>query len=175
MFINASLSEKASFSKSPLRHATILAITLGPRLSWALHHRDGTIKKGSSIFRSTDFEGVGMGYLRFRYFLEEIYTKSSNLDAVVFADVREHMTVHDAMVFGGFFAHLTAWCEWRYIPYINASLAAAKRLATGQDDPHVQRLVTSLRNRGYAMAERDSAEALALLDWAMHYDRGIRK
>lgn len=170
MSSDASLSEKFPASGSTLRQCSLLALTLGERVSWALHQRDGITKQGHALFRSSSFEGIGMGFLRFRYFLDDLHKNAGNLDAVVFADVRDHATTHAAMIFGGYFAHLTAWCEWRYVPYLNASLATAKKIATGYDNPNFQSLVEALRRRGYTAADRESAEALALLDWALRYE-----
>jgi len=174
MSSNVALPEKFPVTGSPLRKYSILALTLGMRVNWALHHRNGIVKQGTTFFRSSSFEGIGMGFLRFRYFLDDLHKNADNLDAVVFADVRDHSTTHAAMIFGGYFAHLTAWCEWRYVPYISASLATAKQLATGRDNPSIQSLVEALRRRGYTAADRESAEALALLDWALRYETPSR-
>ena len=163
------LSQKIPACASSLRNCALLTLTLGQQTGWALQKRDGEITQGSIAFRPSDFEGEGMGYLRFRYWLDDMAKKAGGLDAVIFADIRIHSSTQLAVVYGGFLAHLTAWCEWRQVPYIGASMSDVRKLVIGTDDIGQQSLIDALRRRGYITVTKDTAGALALLEWALHY------
>jgi hypothetical protein len=109
-----------------MRNCSLLTLTLGHQTGWALQKRDGDITHGSMAFRPTDFEGEGMAFLRFRYWLEEV-------------------------------------------PYIGASMADVRKLVIGHDETGQQNLIDALRRRGYITVTQETAGALALLEWALHY------
>jgi hypothetical protein len=157
---------------SSLRNCAMLALSLGHQVSWALQKRNGEITQGTMSFRPLNSEGEGMGFLRFRYWLDEISVKCGGLDAVIYADVQIHSTSQLALIYGGFLAHLTAWGEWRQVPYIGASMSDVRKLVIGNDDTGQQTLIEALRRRGYITVTKDTATALALLDWALHYKSG---
>lgn len=154
---------------SPVRHCSLLAITLGLQTGWAVHERNGTIKFDCKPFRSSEYEGEGMKFVRFRYWLDEISKKYGSFDAVVFADIQHHSSMQSAIVYGGFLGHLTGWCDWRQIPYIGASMADVHKLVTGGDGIDQQSLIDALRRKGFINVSRDTVGALAVLDWALHY------
>jgi hypothetical protein len=163
------LSQKIPACSSSMRNCSLLTLTLGHQTGWALQKRDGDITHGSMAFRPTDFEGEGMAFLRFRYWIEEMSKKSSSFDAVIFADTQIHSSTQLAVAYGGFLAHLTAWAEWRQVPYIGASMADVRKLVIGHDETGQQNLIDALRRRGYITVTKETVGALALLEWALHY------
>jgi hypothetical protein len=68
-------------------------------------------------FRPSRFEGGGMRYLRFRGCLAEIAGLSGGVARIVFEEVRAHAGTDAAHIYGGFLAHLSAWCEERVVAY----------------------------------------------------------
>ena len=54
------------------------------------------------------------------------------LGAVYFEEVRRHMGVDSAHVYGGLLATLTAWCEHHQIPYQGVPVGTIKKNATGK-------------------------------------------
>ncbi len=145
---------------------TILALDLGTTTGWALHARDGSITSGSESFKPQRFEGGGMRYLRFKRWLSEIKRSADGLDAVYFEEVRRHLGVDAAHAYGGFMAHLTAWCEHHQIPYQGIPVGTIKKHATGKGNASKDEMLVAARNCGHFPADDNEADALALLDYA---------
>ena len=112
-------------------NTSILALDLGTTTGWALVSRDGLLNGGSESFKPQRFEGGGMRYLRFKRWLTDIKQCADGLDWVVFEEVRKHAGVDAAHAYGGFMAHLTAWCEHHQIPYQGVPVGTIKKHATG--------------------------------------------
>ena len=116
----------------------ILALDLGTNTGWALlqqnrlddiqQHRlwagdkaddlagaadkaNYLVTSGTISFKNDRFQGGGMRYLRFLNWLAEIHQRSGGLTSVYFEEVRRHLGVDAAHVYGGLLATLTAWCE----------------------------------------------------------------
>ena len=65
-----------------------------------------------------------MRYLRFCRWLDDIKCLAGGiLSEVYFEEVRRHLGVDAAHVYGGFLASLTSWCEREAIPYRALALA----------------------------------------------------
>ncbi|MDE2029184.1 MAG: hypothetical protein KGI97_01330 [Alphaproteobacteria bacterium] len=160
---------RTALAFSPVRNCSLLAITLGLQTGWAVHERDGDISFNHKFFRSSEYEGEGMKFVRFRYWLDEISKKYGAFDAVVFADVPHHSSMQSAIVYGGFLGHLTGWCDWRQIPYIGVAMPDVHKLVTGGNGIDQQSLLDALRRKGFIGVDRETVGALAVLDWALHY------
>lgn len=163
------LNQKIPASSTLLRNCALLTLTLGQQIGWALQKHNGDVTQGTMPFRPLASEGEGMAFLRFRYWLEDMSKKAGALDAIIFADVQVHSSNQLAVVYGGFLAHVTAWCEWRQLPYIGALMSDVRKLVIGTDDTGQQTLINALRRRGYITVTKDTAAAVALLEWALHY------
>lgn len=146
---------------------TILALDLGTTTGWALRGRDGHITSGSESFRPQRFEGGGMRYLRFKRWLTDIKQCADGLDWVVFEEVRRHAGVDAAHAYGGFMAHLTAWCEHHGIPYQGVPVGTIKKHATGKGNASKAEMMAAMISRGFRPADDNEADALALLTWAV--------
>ncbi len=114
---------------TPPPSRTILALDLSTRTGWAVQTRSGSIASGVTEFRPGRFEGAGMAFLRFEKFLADLNRDAGPFDAVVFEEVRAHAGTLAAQVYGGFLAHLTAWCECKAAPYLGVPVATIKRHA----------------------------------------------
>lgn len=145
----------------------MLALDLGTRTGWALLAVDQTITSGSEIFKPGRFEGGGMRFLRFKRWLTEIKQSTDGLDAVYFEEVRRHAGVDAAHAYGGFMAHLTAWCEHHDIPYQGVPVGTIKKHATGKGNAGKNDMVAAMCARGFQPVDDNEADALALLSWAM--------
>jgi Holliday junction resolvasome RuvABC endonuclease subunit len=117
-------------------------------------------------FRPSRFEGGGMRYLRFRGWLGEIAVLSDGLARIVFVVVRALAGTDAAHIYGGFLAHLSAWCEERGIPYEGVPVATIKRFATGRGNADKAAIVAAMQVCGFAPADDNEADAIALLLWA---------
>ncbi|CAI8819850.1 crossover junction endodeoxyribonuclease RuvC [Methylococcus capsulatus] len=150
---------------------TLLALDLGTHTGWALHQRDGTIISGSETFKPHRFEGGGMRFLRFKRWLTEIKQAAGDLDAVYFEEVRRHAGVDAAHAYGGFLAHLTAWCEHHRMPYQGVPVGTIKKHAAGQGNANKAAMVAAMRSMGFDPVDDNEADALALLHWALATQR----
>ncbi|BBE50807.1 hypothetical protein OYT1_ch1250 [Ferriphaselus amnicola] len=146
---------------------TILALDLGTTTGWALMPRDGSITSGTESFKPHRFEGGGMRFLRFKRWLTEIKQTSDGIDAVYFEEVRRHLGVDAAHAYGGFMAHLTAWCEHHQIPYQGVPVGTIKKHATGKGNASKDEMIAAMKSRGHSPADDNEADALALLHYAL--------
>jgi Holliday junction resolvasome RuvABC endonuclease subunit len=137
---------------------------------WAITTQDGSITSGTESFKPHRFEGGGMRFLRFRRWLSEIKASVDALDAVYFEEVRRHAGVDAAHAYGGFMAHLSAWCEHHEIPYQGVPVGTIKKHATGKGNADKGAMMAAVRARGFLPADDNEADALALLLWAVEQE-----
>jgi Holliday junction resolvasome RuvABC endonuclease subunit len=145
----------------------ILALDLGSRTGWAIRTADGAITSGVSEFRPGRFQGGGMAFLRFRSWLDELQRTSGLIEAVFFEEVRRHLGTTAAHVYGGFLAHLTAWCELRRIAYEGVPVGTIKRHVTGKGNADKDAVVAAVTAMGFEPIDDNEADALAILSWAL--------
>jgi Holliday junction resolvasome RuvABC endonuclease subunit len=151
-----------------MAESSILALDLGTHTGWALHQPDGRTVSGMQHFAPQRFEGGGMRYLRFKRWLTEIKQSTDGLDAVYFEEVRRHAGVDAAHAYGGFMAHLTAWCEHHQIPYQGVPVGTIKKYATGKGNAGKAEMLAAMRAKGFSPTDDNEADALALLGWALN-------
>ena len=154
----------------PERGATILALDLGTTTGWAMRLADGSIVSGTVAFRPGRFEGGGMRYLRFRSWLDHLLGGAKGINAVYFEEVRRHAGTDAAHIFGGFLAHLSAWCELKQIPYQGVPVGTIKRHATGKGNAGKDAVIAAMQGRGFNPEDDNEADALAILYWAAAQD-----
>ena len=141
----------------------LLCLDLGTTTGWALHMPPHRITSGSQSFKPHRFEGGGMRYLRFEHWLGEIVSLAGQLDAVYFEEVRRHCGVDAAHAYGGFLAHLTAWCERHKIPYQGIPVGTIKKFITGKGNASKAQVISAVRALGHTPVDDNEADALALL------------
>ena len=160
------------FYPSPA-HRAILALDLGTTTGWALRLSDKVITHGFVSFKCQRFEGGGMRYLRFRRWLDEVLAAtaspadSAGFGAVYFEEVRRHLGVDAAHVYGGLLATLTAWCEHHQIPYQGVPVGTIKRHVTGKGNASKAEVLAAMRAKGFATSDDNEADALAVLQWGL--------
>ncbi len=147
-------------------YSTILALDLGTTTGWAMLC-DGTITSGSESFKPQRFEGGGMRFLKFKRWLADTKACTDGLDAVYFEEVRRHAGVDAAHAYGGFLAHLTAWCEHHQIPYQGVPVGTIKKHATGKGNASKDAMISAAREIGLDPQDDNEADALALLNFAI--------
>jgi len=153
---------------------SILALDLGTTTGWATKLPDGCVVSGTVSFRPGRYEGGGMRYLRFRSWLDEMQRTVPRLSAVYFEEVRRHAGTDAAHIYGGFLAHLSAWCEQRRLPYQGVPVGVIKRFATGKGNAGKDAVITAMTARGHRPADDNEADALAILHWALAQAGGGR-
>lgn len=147
--------------------STVLALDLGTTTGWALRPRNGEIAHGFVILKPQRFEGGGMRYLRFKRWLSEVQSMASDIHTVYFEEVRAHVGVDAAHVYGGLMATLTTWCEHHNVPYQGVPVGTIKKHATGKGNAGKDEVVAAMRAKGHPVTDDNEADALALLHWAL--------
>lgn len=142
----------------------IVALDLGTHCGWAVY--DGTITSGTQSFVPRRFEGGGMRFLHFKRWLDEL-AGGRRITAIYFEEVRRHLGVDAAHLYGGFLAHLSAWCEMQTppVPYEGVPVGTIKKHATGKGNAPKEAMIAAAVARGFAPADDNEADALALLDY----------
>ena len=153
---------------------TILALDLGTTTGWALRPQNGQTAHGFVSFKSQRFEGGGMRFLRFKHWLAEIKTMTGEINAVYFEEVRRHVGVDAAHVYGGLMATLTTWCEHHRIPYQGVPVGTIKKHATGKGNAGKAEVIAAMRALGHPVTDDNEADALAILHWAMDTEGGVK-
>lgn len=148
---------------------TVLALDLGTVTGWALRH-NGMVTSGTQSFKPGRYEGGGMRYVRFTRWLSEVLASVDGIDSVYFEEVRRHVGTDAAHVYGGFLAHLTAWCEAQNIPYQGVPVGTIKKHATGKGNADKAAMITAMRAKGYLPADDNEADALALLYYVIEVE-----
>ena len=154
-------------------HDTILALDLGTTAGFALRTRDGAITSGTAEFRLDRWQSGGMRFLRFKRWLTDIKHQAGGVDLVVYEQVRRHAGVDAAHVFGGWLAILTAWCDHHEIAYQGVPVGTIKRFIAGKGNADKDTVIAAVRARGFAPADDNEADALAILLWAIEQG-GVR-
>lgn len=143
----------------------ILAIDLGTKCGWALsdHSRfkddNAAVLFGTFDLRAGRFSGGGMRFVRF----EQELNHFSDLDQVVFEEVRRHRGTDAAHVYGGLLAVLTAWCEKNGVPYEGEPVQTIKKFATGKGNADKAAVIKAVEGWGFHPKNDNEADAIALL------------
>lgn len=156
------------------RRLPVLALDLGTTTGWAMCVSDGAIVSGTVSFRPSRYDGGGIRYLRFRGWLDRLASDAGGLAAIYFEEVRRHIGTDAAHLYGGFLATLTAWCELRSIAYQGVPVGTVKRHVAGKGNADKAAVMAAIRARGFAPADDNEADALAILFWAMETNGGVR-
>jgi len=154
-------------TKSGENLLVVLALDLGTRSGWAFRGRDGQIASGTVEFKNDRWQGGGMRLLRFKRWLTELKQAAGALDAVFIEEVRRHAGVDAAHAYGGFLAHITAWCEHHAIPHEAVPVGTIKRHVTGKGNASKEAVIAAVRELGFDPVDDNEADALAILDWAL--------
>lgn len=159
---------KPLFQENELQQITpvILTLDLATTTGWAIRSSDGMITSGTVNFKNDRYQGGGMRYLKFKRFLDELNQAAGPVRTVYFEEVRRHVGVDAAHVYGGFMAHLTAWCEQHEIPYQGVPVGTIKRHATGKGNASKSMMIEAAKRRGHDPADDNEADALAIMYWA---------
>ena len=133
---------------------TILAIDPGNNTGWALRYHDGSIESGTWTLMPAQlrkYEGGGMRYLRFTAALDSVTKMAAEegkpIGAVYYEAVRYHKSVQAAHSYGGYTAHLMAWCEQNKIAYSILPVGSIKKFATGKGNANKEAMIVAANER----------------------------
>ena len=142
-------------------NTTILAVDPGTKSGWCLRKPSGRVLSGVWNLKGGRFEGGGMRYVRFRRLLEEIMA-SAEVSQVVFEEVRRHMGVDAAHVYGGLIAEITELCEQHKIPYEGIPVGTIKKYATGKGNASKKMMLDAAYSKWPDVEIKDDNQADAM-------------
>ena len=158
-----------------MNRSIIIALDLGTTTGFATYDLLGNITSGTASFKTGRFEGGGMPFLRFKRWLTDFKQTLGVIDAIYFEEVRAHKGVDAAHKYGGFVAHLTAWCEHHQIPYSGIPVGTIKKHITGKGNADKQSVIAAVKNKGFTPIDDNEADSLALLDFVLNNNQEILK
>jgi Holliday junction resolvasome RuvABC endonuclease subunit len=145
----------------------ILALDFGLTTGWALAC-DGQLRGSGTIELHSDrWQGGGVRFLRFKHWLTEAKNSVGSLDPAVYEQVRRHAGIDASHAYGGWLAILTAWCEHHGIGYQGVPVGTIKRFIAGKGNADKQAVIAAVKARGFAPADDNEADAIAILLWAI--------
>lgn len=109
----------------------LLAIDPGTHSGWCVRFSAAAWTSGVWDLSAKRHEGGGMRFLRLRTYLREVLDRE-RVDAVFYEEVRRHLGVDAAHIYGGCIAVIAEECEARKVPYRGIPVATVKKLATGK-------------------------------------------
>jgi crossover junction endodeoxyribonuclease RuvC len=139
----------------------ILGIDPGTKCGWAVLKDGKRVASGVWNLAPRRHEGGGMRFVRLVVYLKEI--EALEIDAVGYEEVRRHMGVDAAHIYGGIVATIQTWCESAkpQRPYLGIPVATAKKVATGKGNAKKEAMVAAAVGRfGVAPADDNEADAL---------------
>lgn len=146
------------------QNKVLLALDLGGTTGWA-KWENGVVSSGSVSMtksKSKQFDGPGMKFVRFTRFLGGF----PRPHYISFEEVRRHLGVDAAHAYGGYLAHLTAFCDVQVspIPYEGTPVGTIKKRATGNGAATKDMMVEACRaHLGIEPTDDNEADALWLL------------
>ena len=151
-----------------------LALDLGTSTGWALQTGDDFITSGTVSLKHTRFDGGGMRFLRFRRWLEQLDLDAGPIAAIHFEEARRHVGTDAAHVYGGLLAVLSAWCEEHLVAYQGVPVGTIKQFITGKGNADKAAVIAAVQAKGFAPADDNEADAIAILIWAIETRGGVR-
>ena len=161
-------------SAAGLGPGAVLALDLGTAAGWALQTGDEFIASGTVSLKHSRYDGGGIRFLRFKLWLDQLDEDAGPIEAIYFEEVRRHAGTDAAHVYGGLLGILTAWCEERLVAYQGVPVGTIKRFATGKGNADKAAVIDAVRQRGFAPADDNEADAIAILLWAVETRGGVR-
>lgn len=99
---------------------------------------------------------------------------AAGLAAIYFEEVRRHAGTDAAHLYGGFLATLTSWCEQHGIAYQGVPVGTIKRFMTSKGNADKAAIIAAVRAQGFAPADDNGADAIAILLWSIETHGGVR-
>ncbi len=153
----------------------ILALDLGTTTGWALRTADRTVVSGTVSFRPSRYDGGGMRYVRFRGWLDRLDEDAGPLTEIHFEEIRRHVSTDSRACSWRLPGDiLTAWAERLKLAYQGVPVGTIKRHLTGKGNADKAAMIAAVQDRGFAPADDNEADALALLLWAIETHGGVR-
>lgn len=137
----------------------VIGIDPGTSCGWAVLQDGKRLASGTWDLKPRRHEGGGMRYVRLRLYLLELL--DAHPRAVLgYEEVRRHMGVDAAHVYGGIIATIAAVCEGRAVPYQGVPVGQIKVTATGKGNASKEAMVAAAVARWGPVDDDNEADAL---------------
>lgn len=142
-----------------------IGIDPGTRCGWAVLDSDGArLASGTWDCSVRRGEGAGFRYVRFERCFRELLA-TYPLATLAYEEVRRHMGVDAAHVYGAIRGHLQRVCEESGVAYCPIPVGTVKKLATGKGNADKDAMVVAARARwGHEPEDDNEADALWIAD-----------
>lgn len=157
--------EQQKQKNNEVDHA-ILCLDLGTKMGWALQSPNGVVTSGTANFTPSRWEGNGMRFIKFNQFLNEL-NHDNSIKYVFFEKVERHLGTYAAHIYGGFWSHLTAWCDSREVIYDGVTVGDIKEFYLGKRRASKEQIKQAVAELGYSPCDDNESDALALLHWVI--------
>ena len=148
----------------------ILGIDPGTNCGWAVHDGRTIVAAGVWNLKGGRFEGGGMRFVRLRFSLDQLNLAFPTIVLVAYEEVRRHMGVDAAHIYGGIIAVLAAWCEDHKpaaIAYEAIPVGSIKKLATGKGNADKAKMIAAARVKwGGLIGDDNEADARWIAEFA---------
>lgn len=142
----------------------VLALDLATRCGFALRS-SRSVLSGTEDFAERRNETRGDRLWRFQQWIAE-FQRADPLSMVAYEKVQGHMRGHAQTCYAQFEGVLLAWCAKRQIPVRPVNPKTLKRAITGSGNADKSQMVAAIRAHGFAPADDNEADALAVLLYA---------
>jgi len=149
----------------------ILALDLGNKTGWALRRRDGSIAHGTQDFTPRASWTPGQRWQRFRSWLAETITQHQVHGLVYERVVFGHSSAGASDVYGGYKALVEMAADSHGLTLASVAVPTVKKHWTGSGRVDKDTMMAQAKTRGYRPDTHNSADALAILDWAVAQER----
>lgn len=146
-------------------NTNILALDLGTKTGYALRKRDGAIIHGTEAFTPRASWTPGQRFQRFRSWLNDMIT-TGQVHCIAYEDVKRHVGTDAAHVYGAFLALVMMAADSHRLTLQPVGVGTVKKHWTGNGAAKKDAMIAEAKRRGFRPDSDNSADALAILDWA---------
>ncbi|MEP6755177.1 MAG: hypothetical protein ABJA67_06735 [Chthonomonadales bacterium] len=153
---------------------TILALDMATTCGWADNHGNSGVCRLQGKGKQSD----GYKFRSFLMFLEHTRIECREFDRpikfIAFEQVRRHMGVQAAHVYGGFLAVLQSFCDMHEVEYRGFSVQDIKIFATDKGNASKDEMMAAARVKWpeVNIIDDNHADALWLLETCLAFERG---
>jgi len=139
----------------------VLALDISTRCGWAALGADNRVRSGVEHLKPGSHPGQRL--LALRRHLVDLHAQIGPFEEVAFEELRFAKYPDAIILYGKFLGVVEAWACANQIPLIGYAPAAIKKHATGNGAAKKPDMIAAVRARGFAPADDNEADAIALL------------
>lgn len=154
----------------PETNIVILALDLGTKTGYAIRDRDGRTIHGTEVFTPRKSWTPGQRWQRFRSWLSDTIVKHQ-VNRIAYEDVRRHIGTDAAHAYGAFLAFVEVLADSHNLTLQPVGVGTVKKHWTGKGNAKKDEMIAEAKRRGFRPDGDNSADALAILDWAVSKEK----